>query len=59
MSDSPFKFKRFEDCPDAKKLHSPTPKNMDDDGYSPTKEQVRCPTCGFYARWIPRKKEPA
>jgi hypothetical protein len=43
-------------CPDAKKHHKP-PKNMDPTtGLSPTHQQVQCPTCGLYSRWVKRKK---
>ena len=52
---SPLKFKRYQDCPDARRLHSDPPRNMNANGYSPTKRQVRCPTCGFYAMWVQRK----
>jgi hypothetical protein len=53
---SPLKFKRHQDCPDAAKRHSDPPRNMNDNGYSPTHTQVRCPTCGFYAVWEKRPK---
>ena len=52
---SPLKFKRYQDCPDARRLHSDPPRDMNTNGYSPTKRQVRCPTCGFYAMWVQRK----
>lgn len=54
--DSPLKYKRFEDCPDAAKLHSDPPRDMNANGYSPTHRQERCPTCGFWSVWTKRPK---
>ena len=55
-TDSPLKFKRYQDCPDAAKLHVDAPRDMNLNGYSPTKRQVRCPSCGFWSMWVTRQK---
>lgn len=51
------RYRRHQDCPDANVRHSEPPADMDDDGHSPTREQVRCPTCGFYSVWRKRTSE--
>ena len=51
---TPFRYRRYQDCPDAAKRHSEPPRDMNSNGYSPTRKQVRCPTCGFYAVWEKR-----
>ena len=61
VNQSPFYYKRAEDCPKADK-HTPCP-----GGYlnwhawaekkAKTHDQLQCPTCGFWAIWKPKKKE--
>jgi len=56
----PFKYERFEDCPDADKNHARQP-----DGYVERSEWAdrkakthtchQCPTCGFWVMW---KRKP-
>lgn len=55
MNDNGYRFNRRQDCPDAATLHSEPPMDMNVNGYSPTSRQVRCPTCGFWSMWVPRK----
>jgi hypothetical protein len=55
-----FKFESADECPDRKSRHAPAPQ-----GYierydwmkemMKTHDQKRCPTCGFYAVWVPKK----
>lgn len=53
-----------DDCPDATRLHTPCPS-----GYfewhewarekAKTHKSERCPTCGYYSVWKPKRKRAA
>lgn len=53
----------LRDCPDRVRLHDPGwPESFSDwsayaDTKSKTHQQVKCPTCGFYAVWEPKETE--
>ena len=56
---SPFKYDRFEDCPDARK-HTKQPAGYIDrslwaDRKAKTHDCFQCPTCGFWRVW--KRKE--
>lgn len=52
---------KVDDCPDAAAKHTPCPKSYlgwhDWAAHkAKTHRQIKCPTCGFYAVWVPRQK---
>lgn len=45
-----------EGCPDARK-HDPLPKDFNPaTGYSKTRRQAKCATCGLWMKWEPKQR---